>query len=327
MSKRNSNKKKYKLDKISNDFYKPRISNKKIILRKAAMVTALSFPIILLGLGVFYWMEPELDPFYDSFGGGDSAGGDDFTGSDDSTGTGEEDTIAEGESLILIHGWSSSSSTWDVIMNNQSFIDLYGAENMTAIDYYDDNTDEPEFDGVDGDTHIIEVAERLCDYIIKLKNEGIMNGHLDILAHSMGGLVARSLIKFHYPELRANGMMVEHVATLATPNHGTIGAYYWGFGGAQTEDMDPGFSSLLPILNDETNGGMTPYSISDNLIYTDITYSTYWGWLDIVVGEHDDVYIDDVDCVNFDYVWEDHGSVLETPEVLTDLLDQIILAN
>ncbi len=233
------------------------------------------------------------------------------------------DNSAEDLTLVCIHGYWCDSLDFDDIRADPSFIAYYGSENMVCVDYYDDNTDAPEFDGVYDDTHIIDVADKVCDYLIRLKSEGVLNSHLDIVAHSMGGLVTRSLIKWHYPELKANGMTIDHVGMLATPNHGSIGAYYWGMN-AQCEDMDPGFSTLLPVLNDETYGGITPYSVSDtHLTYSDIQYSTYWGWLDIIVGEHDDVYIDDVDCVNFDYALEDHLTILYSEEVLTDLLAQL----
>ncbi len=66
MAERSNEQNKKKWDNFNDDFYKQRISSKKSILRKAAVVTALTLPIIMLGLGVLYLMEPDLTPSRDT---------------------------------------------------------------------------------------------------------------------------------------------------------------------------------------------------------------------------------------------------------------------
>lgn len=52
---------------------------------------------------------------------------------------------------------------------------------------------------------------------------GAVEGPLDIVAHSMGGVVLRVVLKAH-PEIACR---VRRIATLGTPHHGTAGARGW----------------------------------------------------------------------------------------------------
>ena len=105
--------------------------------------------------------------------------------------------------------------------------------------------------------------------------------NLFLISHSMGGLVCRSLVKYFYTELKAAGITIRHVATLATPNFGApIGAFSFCTQGYEMAS----FWGFHYLLNDLNTGDRTPYSVSDSGSNSDIRYSTYAGDLsDIIV--------------------------------------------
>lgn len=193
--------------------------------------------------------------------------------------------------LLLVHGYEGSSSGFNTLQTYDCFVNYYGTENIIAIDYYDDNIGcEPEFSDVTIYTSIGSIGHLFKDYI--LHNFG--NGDtIDIIAHSMGGLVTRYMVKHHYPVLRDAGITINHIATCGTPNHGTNWAtiFAWFvpgvitlFGGTQALQMCVG-SSFLNSLNADDE---TPYSVDDSGEDATIEYSTFailggLGWNDGVV--------------------------------------------
>ena len=107
------------------------------------------------------------------------------------------------------------------------FRDFYGTSDadIVKIDYYGKDTSVPEFSGVTEGTYIEDIAQRLAFYLMRLKDEGMIRNRVDIAAHSMGGLVVRHMIERYYVFLKDEGITIDHVATIATPNHGTGIAY------------------------------------------------------------------------------------------------------
>lgn len=110
--------------------------------------------------------------------------------------------------LVLVHGWRSSpSDCWSVFANyivNQGYI----------------KGDKKQYDkiltfGYDSGRHIDENGKDFAEYI-KTKLKG---AKVDIVAHSMGGLVARSAIENHEV-----AKYVRSLITLGTPHLGTMSA-------------------------------------------------------------------------------------------------------
>jgi len=72
---------------------------------------------------------------------------------------------------------------------------------------------------VDQNTPIGNISNALAQYIIDHPEK--FHETIDIVAHSMGGLVVRNMIKQRHPDLVAAGYKIGDVALIATPNHGT----------------------------------------------------------------------------------------------------------
>ena len=114
---------------------------------------------------------------------------------------------------------------------------------------------------------------------------------VDIVAHSMGGLISRHYIK----ELAGEGH-VERLVMLATPNHGTIVSFLAPTAGAK--QMHPG-SDFLTGLNagDETYGR--------------VKYTSIRGGLDEIVIPHDSPILEGAE--NHYTRFAAHGSIMVDP--------------
>jgi hypothetical protein len=114
--------------------------------------------------------------------------------------------------LLLIHGWGGSpeSTWWDF---------LYAVENKTNdAAYLNEHYSKTVTFGYNSALHIKSNGELLANELKKL-NKGRKN--IDIVAHSMGGLVARVAI-----EKYGCDKYVRKVITLGTPHKGSpLGAY------------------------------------------------------------------------------------------------------
>ncbi|MFX1571040.1 MAG: LamG-like jellyroll fold domain-containing protein [Promethearchaeota archaeon] len=179
--------------------------------------------------------------------------------------------------LLLVHGWTGNSHGWDELVTYDPFMIYYG-NNINAIDYYGDHAGcEPEFSDVTLYTQIETIGMNLKDYILANYQAGDV---LDILAHSMGGLVTRACIKNHYQIIKDHGITIKHIGTAGTPNHGVVWASLlmalsvtWTgvIGGTQAIEMAAG--SLF--LNELNSGDETPYSADKGGPYDTIEWSTY----------------------------------------------------
>ena len=174
-----------------------------------------------------------------------------------------EDFALETNTVLLVHGWPSSSATWgpdDELDFIQTLHDLGGAGRyrIETIDLI------PSFlKRFGGQGRIRRQAQVLEEYLSDLRNEGVMS--VSVVAHSAGGLVTRYVINEY------DGFAVNKLIMLGSPNHGTEFSrvvrtalhlfYAWLFGPslasvalaeatfpAALRDMDPG-SNLLDQLN------------------------------------------------------------------------------
>ncbi|TFG04182.1 MAG: hypothetical protein EU536_05080, partial [Promethearchaeota archaeon] len=122
--------------------------------------------------------------------------------------------------LLCVHGYTGSSVQFDDFLTNPDLGAFYN--NIVAVDYYKDNDHYghrilEEYGDVN--IPIAEIGDALVAYI--LGHPETFHTTIDIVAHSMGGLVVREMIKYRYLDLVAAGYRIDDVALIATPNHGT----------------------------------------------------------------------------------------------------------
>lgn len=129
--------------------------------------------------------------------------------------------------LILIHGLASNMSVWD---NFKDYFNRHpDLKNNYQIYYYSYDTS---FFGDNSDLALFNNAGILKNNIEQLDNIALdlklNNKPLVILAHSMGGLIARSFMQQHYWTgiNKQGGERVLGLITLGTPHHGAPAANY-----------------------------------------------------------------------------------------------------
>ncbi|MFX0030425.1 MAG: esterase/lipase family protein, partial [Candidatus Hermodarchaeota archaeon] len=183
-------------------------------------------------------------------------------------------TVYNGPKLLCLHGYGNSYSIWNNhLVQRDDFADNYGLDNIIAFSYYGNKPNCPnEFIDVDFDTPIETIAEKLRDFLIRLDSEDPIE-YLDIICFSMGGIVARYMIKHFYGDLKSAGISIAHVATLGSPHYYAHWAKFVAFRDVQTFQLSE-LSPFLPLLNGLDD---TPHSLSDSGKYNDIKYSVYRG--------------------------------------------------
>ncbi|MEV0261626.1 alpha/beta fold hydrolase [Streptomyces sp. NPDC050617] len=184
--------------------------------------------------------------------------------------------------IVFVHGWHSGPGTWGQMINK---VENYGysPDELYRFDYSSLSQQG------NGATPIRSLADKLDAFI---HDKGLLgkspDGKIDIVAHSMGGLVSRAYLK-------QNGghKTTAHLVTYATPNHGTILSYFCIPGipqcDVQAREMDAG-SGFLTWLNGGTETpGDTHYAtfrsnVGDEPMAPPTTY-----WCDkTVVGVDED---------------------------------------
>ncbi|MFF0869961.1 lipase family alpha/beta hydrolase [Nonomuraea sp. NPDC003560] len=101
--------------------------------------------------------------------------------------------------VVFVHGLHAGPGVWSS-MKDKFEKDIAGdfpSARLHAFDYSDTTED-----------HIPDNAQRLSDWI-----SAEQLGEVDVVSHSMGGLVAR--------KAQEDGAQIRRIITLATPNHGT----------------------------------------------------------------------------------------------------------
>lgn len=148
--------------------------------------------------------------------------------------------------VLLVHGFGCSRAVWRPLLAR---LRAAGIGPVRAVSL------EPLFAGME------TYAGQLLDELEALGSADA--GHpVTIVAHSMGGLVARAALR------RARPGLVGRIVTIGTPHHGTALACRFGWPGAR--QMCPG-SSWLEELNacQEARLGIpvtTLYSLDDNYV-------------------------------------------------------------
>jgi len=122
--------------------------------------------------------------------------------------------------LVLIHGWRDSSARWGnmVYWLNRCF---NNADKMVTVVNYA------------GDLPIAELTKVIFD-------QYKISGTVDVVGHSMGGLIARQANRMGYAKIHM-------LFSMASPHEGSYLARY-GVGFRELDDMTPG-SQFLKELN------------------------------------------------------------------------------
>ncbi|WP_161358206.1 alpha/beta fold hydrolase [Streptomyces sp. SID3343] len=113
--------------------------------------------------------------------------------------------------IVFVHGYGSGPGVWDGMKQD---VEKYGYSSDELFSFgYGDYTP--------GDTSIVTLGEQLAGYV---KDKGLVakspDGKIDIIAHSMGGLVARAYLRLD----SGHRVTTAHLVTYGTPNHGTVTA-------------------------------------------------------------------------------------------------------
>jgi len=142
--------------------------------------------------------------------------------------------------LLLIHGFWSDPTTWTIFLQN-----IYSA-NLSYTDYWTF--------GYNTSKHIKENAD-LLDALLAQYSKGAT---IDIVAHSMGGLVARSEI-----EKYKDHMYINRLVTLGTPHQGTDPAIFPYLYGYIIDNLYGGFFNM-------NDAGLRDLSPSSDFIINDM---------------------------------------------------------
>ncbi|MEU0099335.1 alpha/beta hydrolase [Streptomyces sp. NPDC006267] len=170
-----------------------------------------------------------------------------------------------GNRVIFVHGYSPITKHNCVKYFDDArrhFAANKWKGNLLTFGYYTKNTKCSYNAGGSRDTSIKDVAKKFANYVSKHYTE--KNKKVDVVAHSMGGLVVRAAL--HYTHKRAAGfpkkLYIEDVVTLGTPHAGITKSRAALCGKSrQCKDMRPGSSFLkgLPSKMPSTtrNGNMS----------------------------------------------------------------------
>lgn len=122
-------------------------------------------------------------------------------------------------------------------------------------------------------TPIEHIAKEFRDYI----KERFPNETVDIVAHSMGGLVTRQMLEMYGKQLN-----VDDVVTLGTPHAGTEGLTSWSaacFAAYQCMQMKPGSSFITNLEHNPQSSEPTQWSLigtyNDETVGADTSIKMY----------------------------------------------------
>ncbi|MYR03909.1 alpha/beta fold hydrolase [Streptomyces sp. SID6139] len=146
--------------------------------------------------------------------------------------------------IVFVHGFNSGPGVWSSMPTDGRLAYRFDYSNRT---------------GPVGSVPSIEQLGKDLKEAIDKEHllEKSPDGTIDIVAHSMGGLVARSYMK------NEGGIEhVKHLVTLGTPNHGTVLAGLPPACSAQCKDMAPTSDFLRKLNGNRTDADETPKSRS-----------------------------------------------------------------
>ncbi|MDP9797285.1 triacylglycerol esterase/lipase EstA (alpha/beta hydrolase family) [Catenuloplanes nepalensis] len=166
--------------------------------------------------------------------------------------------------VILIHGYNSSTATWDPLVTRLKAAG-YASGDVHTFGYHYRQSN-------------VTTAARLADYVEKVREDhgGVK---VDLVGHSMGAVIAR-----YYVRDLGGAEVVDDLVSLAGPHHGTRVLTICRFD-ASCREMLPG-SAFLRALNagDETPG--------------DVAYRTFYSKCDLIVVPYASALLDGAQNTN-----------------------------
>ena len=132
--------------------------------------------------------------------------------------------------IVFLHGWNSAGDLWNDMRKYVTAPVSEGgmgiaADDVMALSYYDSSSDADSL-GFTIDTPIADVAkkaaERIVDFYLQRKQETGKDLPVDVVCHSMGGLVFRSIAAYDY---LTDNSIVRRYITLGTPHYGQNASY------------------------------------------------------------------------------------------------------
>lgn len=132
------------------------------------------------------------------------------------------DPLSKLDPVLLIHGYTSYPENWQDAKNNSDYFSLlqawgYPAEYIAAYHYSGVGVGR---NGYNNQGDIPEMAAGMHDAVETLSQKSLAHGGdgmVDIVAHSMGGLIARQYFK-DYP----TGHHIDQVISIGTPYQGGL---------------------------------------------------------------------------------------------------------
>ncbi len=161
--------------------------------------------------------------------------------------------------LLFVHGYFCNRAIWLSFMRDAAARG-YLCEALTL---------PRSFGPIESNASVVDAA--IDELLARATREGSDDARVVIIAHSMGGLVARAAL------LRIDASRVAHVITLGTPHHGTFTADYGNF--SSIVQMRRGSTWLKALDAEETQQrrGLprsmytTLFSYHDNIVFPQTT--------------------------------------------------------
>ncbi|HYF98490.1 MAG TPA: alpha/beta fold hydrolase [Candidatus Saccharimonadales bacterium] len=125
--------------------------------------------------------------------------------------------------IILVHGvWSNPHSSWEITGFKQ-FLQRHGfCVSMVNYEKYNDKTFDPNDEPKIGNQAIAELKSSIHEVLEEHNKKYISASQVDIIAHSMGGLIARGLCQQNGYKAKENYMkgQIRRLITIGTPHFG-----------------------------------------------------------------------------------------------------------
>lgn len=169
--------------------------------------------------------------------------------------------------LILVHGWNSSAAAWTGF---PSFMKQHAPKwKAWAVAGMDTNPA--------GTRSIFDNAAAVAREV-RQQREQLDADHVDLVAHSMGGLISRAYIHREVGNALDGKPWVSHLVQLGTPNRGSVCAnlIYAAVSGRPTLELMPGYVDET-FNRSVTNRKGVRFSVLVGLALPKTCYQDEWG--------------------------------------------------
>jgi len=125
--------------------------------------------------------------------------------------------------IILVHGvWTNKYISWE-ITGFKEFLERHGfCASMADYEKYNDRTFDPNDEPKIGNQAIAALKSKIQEVLEEYNKKNISASQVDIVAHSMGGLIARGLCQQNGYKAKENYMkgQIRRLITIGTPHFG-----------------------------------------------------------------------------------------------------------